>query len=292
MDSGEAGDPQMAKLTVSLAQMSLAYGDIEKNHEEAARLAHEAARRGSQLLLLPELWSSGYDLEKSKELASDFPGGSFTLMSEIARREGLAIVGSVLERQPQGIANCAAYYDAHGSCQTLYRKTHLFRLLQEEQFLIAGDEGIVLDLPWCRAGLAICYDLRFPELLRQYALAGAELLILPAQWPAARIEHWRALLRARAIENQCFVIAANGAGASGPLTIGGHSAIIDPRGQYLLEGGSEPALLTAELDLDLVAEARADITVYEDRREDLYGDLQPAPTPLAEPKDPSPVVIR
>ena len=268
----------MEKWTVSLAQMTIAYGDPAANHEHAAELAREAARRGSQLLILPELWSSGYDLERAGELASVYPGGSFAVMREIARREGLAVIGSVLERQAAGIANCAAAYDADGALLGRYRKLHLFRLLDEDRYLIEGEEATVLDLGWGRAGMEICYDLRFPELARQYALAGVELLILPAEWPAARVEHWRALLRARAIENQCFVLACNGAGVSGTLEIGGHSAIIDPWGRYLAEGGFEPELLTAELDLAAVAEAREIIPVYQDRRTDIYGELAPAAT--------------
>ncbi len=265
----------MDKLTVSLAQMSIAFGDLAANHDAASCLAHEAAQRGSQLLILPELWSSGYDLERADELSSEYPGGSFAVMREIAMREGITVIGTVLEKQPTGIANCSIAFAPDGALLGRYRKLHLFRLLEEDRFLIEGDEGVLLELPWARAGMAICYDLRFPELLRQYALAGAELLILPAEWPAVRIEHWRALLRARAIENQCFVIACNGAGSSGSLVVGGYSAIIDPWGRYLVEGDSEPALLTAELDLAAVADARAIIPVYQDRREDIYGDLLP-----------------
>ena len=220
----------MSTVTVSLAQMSIAFGDLAANHDAASCLAREAAQRGSQLLILPELWSSGYDLERAEELASEYPGGSFAVMREIAMREGITVIGTVLERQPTGIANCAAAFGPDGTLLGRYRKLHLFRLLEEDRYLIEGDEGVLLELPWGRAGLAICYDLRFPELLRQYALAGAELLILPAEWPAVRVEHWRALLRARAIENQCFVIACNGAGTSGSLVVGGYSALIDPMG--------------------------------------------------------------
>ena len=279
----------MTKLTVSLAQMSIAFGDLATNHDAAARLAREAAHRGSQMLILPELWSSGYDLERAEELASEYPNGSFAVMREIAKRESITVIGTVLERQPAGVANCSTAFAADGSLLGRYRKLHLFRLLEEDRYLIEGEEGVLLELPWARAGMAICYDLRFPELLRQYALAGAELLILPAEWPAVRIEHWRALLRARAIENQCFVIACNGAGSSGTLVVGGYSAIIDPWGRYLAEGGSEPALLTAELELAAVADARGIIPVYQDRREDIYGDLLPSEPPASATADIKPV---
>lgn len=269
----------MPTVTVSIAQMSIAFGDLAANHASATRLAREAAQRGSQLLILPELWSSGYDLERAGELASEYPGGCFAVMREIAQREGITVIGSVLEQGASGIANCAAAFAPDGALLGRYRKLHLFRLLEEDRYLIEGEETTLLDLGWGRAGLEICYDLRFPELARQYALAGAELLILPAEWPAARVEHWRALLRARAIENQCFVLACNAAGTSGSLVVGGYSAIIDPWGQYLAEGDSEPTLLTAELDMAAVAEARGIIPVYQDRREDIYGGLRPSHPP-------------
>ncbi|MCY4009516.1 MAG: carbon-nitrogen family hydrolase [Anaerolineaceae bacterium] len=268
----------MTTTTVSLAQMTIAHGDLAANHASAQGLAREAADRGSDLFLLPELWSSGYDLERADALASEYPGGSFAVMREIAQREQMTVVGSVLEAQPQGIANCAAAFAADGALLGRYRKLHLFRLLDEDRYLIEGDETKILELGWCRAGLQICYDLRFPELSRQYALAGADLLLFPAEWPAVRVEHWRALLRARAIENQCFVLACNGAGMSGSLEIGGHSAIINPWGERLAEGGSEATLLTAELDLTAVSQAREIIPVYQDRREDVYGSLQPTTT--------------
>ena len=283
----------MTTVTVSLAQMAIAYGDPATNHETARQLAGEAAQRGSELFILPELWSSGYDLERAEELASEFPGGSFAVMREIAQREGMTVIGSVLEHQPRGVANCAAAFAADGASLGLYRKLHLFRLLDEDRYLIEGSEATLLDLGWCRAGMEICYDLRFPELSRQYALAGADLLLFPAEWPAVRVEHWRALLRARAIENQCFVLACNGAGMSGDLEVGGYSAVIDPWGVSLAEGGSEPTLLTAELDLTAVAAARGIIPVYQDLRPDIYGSLQPAEVaslPVATEASATPVV--
>ena len=173
----------MTKLTVSLAQMSIAFGDLATNHDAAARLAREAAHRGSQMLILPELWSSGYDLERAEELASEYPNGSFAVMREIAKRESITVIGTVLERQPTGVANCSTAFAADGSLLGRYRKLHLFRLLEEDRYLIEGEEGVLLELPWARVGMAICYDLRFPELLRQYALAGAELLIFPPNGP-------------------------------------------------------------------------------------------------------------
>ncbi len=135
----------------------------------------------------------------------------------------------------------------------------------------AGERATLAKLPWGTAGLAICYDLRFPELFRGYALAGARLILLPAEWPHPRLAHWRTLLRARAIENQYFVAACNRVGADPNGTrFFGHSTLIDPWGEAIAEAGEEPCLLTATLDLAQVEEIRRKIPVFEDRRTDLY----------------------
>ena len=132
----------------------------------------------------------------------------------------------------------------------VYRKIHLFRLFDEHKWLGEGEAPTMMDLPWGRAGLSICYDLRFPELFRRYAVEhGAELILICAEWPLVRVEHWRALLIARAIENQCFVAATNSCGDTGGTVFGGHSMIVDPWGAVIAEAGEDESLVTAEVDL-------------------------------------------
>ena len=116
-----------------------------------------------------------------------------------------------------------ALYSPEGRLAASYSKIHLFRLMDEDQYLAAGTAGVLHELPWGCAGLAICYDLRFPELFRRYALEGARLLILPAAWPHPRRMHWRTLLRSRAIENQCFVAACNRVGTTDDVSFFGFS---------------------------------------------------------------------
>ena len=123
----------------------------------------------------------------------------------------------------------------------VYRKMHLFGLFDEDQYLAPGQSPLVLDLPWGTTGLAICYDLRFPEIFRRYAIKeNAKMVIISAEWPLARLAHWRALLIARAIENQCFIVACNAAGEAGDTVMAGHSMIIDPWGQIVVEAGEPP----------------------------------------------------
>jgi predicted amidohydrolase len=145
--------------------------------------------------------------------------------------------------------------------------------MQEDQYLQPGSSPLVLDLPWGRTGIAICYDLRFPELFRRYAVEGAKLTLIPAEWPMERVEHWRALLIARAIENQMYIVAVNTCGEIGGTTFGGHSMVIDPWGKVVVEAGEETALLTVDFELDRVDQARAKIPVLDDRRPDLYEPL-------------------
>jgi predicted amidohydrolase len=177
----------------------------------------------------------------------------------------------MLEARAGRFYNCFALYGPDGVLCGAYRKVHLFRLMDEEKYLAPGEECVNLDLPWGRTGLAICYDLRFPELFRTYALAGARLMLIPAEWPHPRREHWRTLLRARAIENQCFVAACNRIGATGASTFFGASTVIDPWGETLVEAGEIETLLTVTIDTDLVESVRRRIPVFEDRRADLYG---------------------
>jgi len=146
--------------------------------------------------------------------------------------------------------------------------------MDEQQYLQAGKAMPVFDLPWGRTALAVCYDLRFPELFRRYALQGAMLVVVPAQWPARRAEHWRTLLRARAIENQMVVVGCNRVGCDGDdsAPFGGHSAVYDAWGRAAVEGNpDEEMLLTGAVDLSVVAQARSFIPALEDRRPDLYG---------------------
>jgi len=260
----------VAKLVISLAQMNIALGDEKKNAATMERLAVEAARRGSHMVVFPELWSTGYALEQAKELSSALNSGMFSQIGGVAAQNKISVVGSVLEKRGQEVSNSAAFFAPNGRMLGVYRKIHLFRLMQEDQWLQAGSSALAVDLPWGHTGLAICYDLRFPELFRKYAVEGAKMVIVPAEWPLERIEHWRALLQARAIENQCYIVATNAAGQTGDTVFGGHSMIVDPWGKIIIEGGESPLLLTAEIEMDVVDEIRRRIPVFEDRRGDLY----------------------
>ena len=217
---------------------------------------------------MPELWTTGYDLERAAEIAVDLTGS--TEISKLAREFGVYLCGSVLERRDGKFFNALTIYSPEGELLAVYRKLHLFAPLGEPTFLSSGDEPVTIELPWGKTGLAICYDLRFPELFRSYAVAGARLMLVCAEWPHPRLEHWRTLLRARAIENQAYVVACNAVGRVNETVFFGHSMIINPWGEVLLEAGEAETVLSDELSLDEVDQIRAQFPVLADRREELF----------------------
>lgn len=258
-------------ITISLAQMNVMAGQVNVNLARAQAMIAEAAQQGADLVVLPELWSTGYDLANAANYAAALEAGIFAQTAALAARYKIHVAGSCLSIiGPNAFGNTLVCFGPSGNRLGDYSKVHLYRLMDEDRYLTAGKQTSVIDLPWCAAGLAICYDLRFPELFRKYALAGAKMVILPAEWPRPRLAHWQTLLRARAIENQMFVIACNRVGETGGDHFPGHSAIVDPWGKALVEGGDGEELLTAEIDLEEVTRFRELIPVFEDRRPDLY----------------------
>jgi omega-amidase len=258
------------KIKVSLGQINVALGQPERNLKQVRAMTAEAAAGGSQVVVFPELWSSGYDLARAEEHASALGQGLFAEMTELATQHSLHVMGSLLESRGGGCRNTAIVASPQGQVVAAYSKVHLFRPMEEDVYLVAGQEAPVFDLPWGRSALAICYDLRFPELFTRYALEGARVVFLMAEWPYPRVLHWDTLLRARAIENQFFVVACNRVGESGEWSFFGHSSVYDPSGELVAGAGNEEMLLTAVLDLNMVDEVRRTTTIFDDRREDVY----------------------
>jgi omega-amidase len=263
-------------LTIALAQMDVPTGQPEASLARARDFAARAQEAGADLLLLPELWLHGYDLERAEEWAAPLGEGGFADMAALAREFGLHLAGSLLERHAGGVSNTAVLYAPDGALLGGYRKIHLFRLMQEPRYLAPGDRTTLCPTPWGSTGLAICYDLRFPELFRVMALEGAVLFLVPAQWPVRRVEAWLLLARARAVENELIVAACNRVGNDGQVVFPGRSCVVDPWGNALVEGDDQERLLIARADLREVRKARRYLTVYEDRRPDAYRVGSPA----------------
>ena len=257
-------------LTIALAQIDIRTGQPEANLAKAKVFAAQAQTAGADLLIFPELWLHGYDLERAEEWAAPLGEGGFAQMSDLARDHGLYLAGTGLERHSEGVSNTAVLYGHDGGLLGSYRKIHLFPLMGETKYLVPGDHATVCETPWGPVGLTICYDLRFPELFRVMALAGVVLFIVPAQWPIPRVEAWLLLARARAVENELFVAACNRVGVEGVATFPGRSLVVDPWGKALVEGDGEERLLVAQADLKEIRRARRYLTVFEDRRPDAY----------------------
>jgi omega-amidase len=257
-------------LAIALAQMNVHSGQPEANLARARDFAAQAREAGADLLLLPELWLHGYDVARAEEWAAPVGEGGFAQMAALAREYGLYLAGTLLERHAGGVSNTAVLYRQDGALVGAYRKIHLFRLMQEHRYLVPGDRAVLFPTLWGPVGIPICYDLRFPELFRAMALAVAKLFLVPAQWPAARLEAWLTLARARAIENELFVAACNRVGLEEEVVFPGRSCVVGPLGQVLAEGDDQEQLLVAQLDFHEVEAARRYLPVYDDRRPEAY----------------------
>lgn len=261
-------------LRVAALQFNIQLGDVEANLALARTGIEKAAAAGARLVVLPEMWSSGYDYRHLAELAGRTPE-VLERLCDLSRAHNLVIVGSLAEPHGEHVCNSAWVIDG-GEIAGQYRKLHLFSPMGEDRFLDAGDKTLVVDTSAGRLGVAICYDLRFPELFRRMALDGAEIVCLPAEWPKPRQEHWRTLLRARAIENQLFVAASNCCGVQGKLDFFGMSLLVAPRGEILAEAGETDELIVADFDFTDMDDYRRAIPCWHDRRAEVYGDLREA----------------
>lgn len=258
-------------MKISLIQMDMKLGEGAYNLAHAEELLRRAAQTGADLALLPETWNTGY-FPADLAAVSDRDGAAVrALCAPLARELRMNIaVGSVSDLRGGRVYNTAYVFDRAGACVASYDKTHLFTPMGEHEHYSAGDRLVTFELEGHRVGLLICYDLRFPELSRTLTLAGAELLLLPAQWTIARRYHWETLTAARAIENQVFLAACNSCGRAGETVYGGHSRLLSPLGEVLAEGGECEEIITAEVDFSTLGGIRSSVNVLHDRRSELY----------------------
>jgi len=262
-----------SKLRISLLQMDIAIGEPERNFAKLESMLEQAVNTAEKpdVVVFPEMWNTGYALDRIHELADVQGERTREYLSLFSRKHQVNIIGgSIAEKKEDAILNTIYAFDRTGNVAADYSKIHLFRLMDEEKYLTAGERLGRFELDGIQSGMMICYDIRFPELSRKLALDGAKLLFVPAEWPHPRLHHWRTLLMARAIENQMYVVSCNRVGTSGTTSFFGHSMVIDPWGEAIAEGGEEETILTATVDLDNVDKVRRTIPIFEDRRPHLY----------------------
>jgi omega-amidase len=258
-------------LRLALLQMDIAFGDPEANRAKARALIAEAAAHGTDLVVLPEMWNTAYSLHNIREIADRDGQQTIDLMSSLAKEFNINIhAGSVADLRGGEVFNTTYLFNRQGEQVGQYSKIHLFRLMDEEKYLKAGDQVGHFELEGVRMGTMICYDLRFPELTRTLSLGGAQIVFLPAEWPHPRLNHWRHLQIARAIENQMFVVSCNRVGRAGETEFFGHSMVVDPWGEILFEADDQEGLHHVTIDLGIVPEIRNRIPIFEDRRPELY----------------------
>lgn len=260
-------------MKIGCIQLNVGFGKVEENYVRAEKFIREAVAGGAEIIVLPEMWNTGYALEKLGELADVNGERTKAFLSSLAKELHVHIVGgSVSVKRGDKFYNTMYTFNKNGELAGEYSKAHLFRLMDEHLYLEAGDEMNRFQLDDIEAAGVICYDIRFPEWLRSHALDGAKVLFIPAQWPTPRIDHWKTLLQARAIENQCFVIAVNRI-ANKPENFNGQSMVIEPWGEVLWTGAQDEELAIIDVDFSVVDEVRGRIPVYDDRRPNLYEEV-------------------
>jgi predicted amidohydrolase len=267
-----------------IAVIQLAYDDEEPVADRVERvIGLVRAQAGHDLVVLPELWHpTGFGYRRWAKLAEPVDGPLVHSMARVARETGVVLhAGSWIETNGsgpdgRGLWNTSMVFGPAGDLLATYRKVHRFGFGQGEPVLLeAGTNIVKVDLPrpvtgaeapLVPTGLATCYDIRFPEQFRALLDAGAELVLVPAAWPAARVEHWQLLGRARALENQSFVVQCNTAGTHAGTEMGGRSQVVDPWGKVVAEAGPDEEVLSVEIRVGDVADAREKFPVLADRR--------------------------
>ncbi|HBV98132.1 MAG: carbon-nitrogen hydrolase [Peptococcaceae bacterium BICA1-7] len=256
-------------------------GSKQKNLDTARRMIDRAAEGGAALVALPEMFNCPYVAGAFPEYAEVYPGGeTFRMLSTAARENKVYLVGgSVPERDGETVYNSSFVIGPGGDLLGRHRKVHLFDVdlpggvkVKESSTLGAGRDITIVKTELCAIGVAICYDIRFPELIRLMATGGAEVIVIPAAFnmttgPA----HWDMLHRCRAVDNQLYVIAASPArDARAPYVAYGHSMMVDPWGEIVARAGEEEEIILGDIDPGKIERVRRELPLLRHRRTDLY----------------------
>ena len=256
-----------------MAQLNCVAGDVTTNVENVVRQIHAAAAQSSALVVFPEMCDTGYEMDTILRTASSWDAAPYMTVAKTARERKIAVAIGLSERKSEGIYNSVAVINADGELIARHRKTHLMNVdpVREVRHLRAGDSLRTFEFGGFRFGLVICYEVRFPEVSRALAVSGAEVLLVQAAFPHARREHWKVLTRARAIENQAYVVAVNRVGSDGGMEFAGTSVAYDPYGVVEAEGTEQDeALLFTTLRRENLERVREGLRVFDDRRESVY----------------------
>jgi omega-amidase len=258
-------------LKVCCIQFDISFGDPDQNFRIAKERMLEVVGEKPDIIVLPELWTTGYDLTRLEEIADKNGQHALSFLVEFAKEHHIYIVGgSIAKKAADGVYNTMFVVNPEGQLVGEYSKLHLFKLMDEHHHLRPGTEEGIFKIGNTKCAGLICYDIRFPEWVRKHTTKGAEIVFVVAEWPLPRLSHWRSLLISRAIENQCYVVACNRSGKDPNNIFAGHSIIIDPWGDIIAEADENEANLMAVINTNKVGEVRKQIPIFEDRRPDKY----------------------
>lgn len=260
-------------IRVCSAQLSSVWEDPEKTLEKAEGFIAYAATCGAELICFPEQFATGWDPLSEKNV-QDITGNIITRLQSCAKANRIAIIGSLREASSSYPKNTSVTIGKDGSILSTYSKIHLFSLAKEDEHFFPGTDLGIFSLGPLSCGLAICYDLRFPSLFRVYAQKGVNVMFVPAAWPASRIHHWELFIRARAAENQIYVIGVNTTGITPVDRYSGSSMAADPHGTIISRANEAEQLLFLDIDPSEVEAARLALPIEKDRKDALYNTLQ------------------
>jgi predicted amidohydrolase len=252
-------------MKVAAVQHDIVWEDPDATRTRVRPLIAEAAGQGAELIVLTEMYATGFSMNPDK-IAEDEGGPNEQFLCDQAAAHGVHVAASIAQRGTDGnYRNNAVVAAPDGSVVARYAKIHPFSYAGEHERYAAGTQFVTVRIGDLRVSVFVCYDLRFADEF--WALAGdTDLYVVPANWPQPRHEHWRALLTARAIENQAYVLGVNRVGPAKDLAHIGGSALVDPMGIRLFEGGPDEAVLVADADPKIIGEIRTKLPFLADRR--------------------------
>lgn len=256
-------------MKIALIQMQVLEKAKEANARHGLELIQQAAG-DNDLVILPEIWTTGYSLGHLRTEAEEMDNGFIQFLRDIAKENRcLLLPGSVPMKHEDKIFNTSIAIDRAGKIVNVYDKVHLFQMYHEDRFFAAGDKFNCYELDGITMASTVCYDLRFPELYRHMALAGAKICFVVAEWPDTRGAIWRLLLQARAAENHMFVVGVNAVGVSGSQKFFGHSMVCGPDGRIIVEGGTKEEIIRTEINIEEVEQVREGLNALKDVRREL-----------------------
>jgi predicted amidohydrolase len=253
-------------------QFDVTWEDKQANFRKVRAMLEAKRPQAGSLVLLPEMFATGFSMNVGMVAEDAEKGPTTEFMSGLARSLGIYLVGGYPTSRPDGKArNELAVYGPDGSHLAQYAKIHPFSFGKESQHYVGGSEICRFEWAGAKVSPFICYDLRFPEIFRHAMRGGAEVIAVIANWPLPREEHWITLLRARAIENQAYLVGVNRCGNDPWLSYFGRSLVVDPQGKVIVDGGNEEALIEAEIDLKALRTYRDQFPILSDVRPRFLG---------------------